>query len=54
MVRDDPNLLYDSEEASKVDGVVGGSNPSYEIVSLLDGKLIMWSSVSCIPKKTKF
>ena len=35
-VRDDPKLLDDSGKVSKSNGVVGGSIPSYEIVSLLD------------------
>jgi hypothetical protein len=50
MVRYDPKLLDDSEEVPKPNGVVGGSIPGHEIVSLLDGKLVKWSSASCVPK----
>ena len=37
LVRDDPKLPDDSEEVRKLNRVVRGSIPSYEIVSLLDG-----------------
>ena len=37
MVERYPNLKED----------VGGSNPGYEISSLLDGKLARWSTASC-------
>ena len=38
-VRDDSKLPNDSGKASKLNGVIGGSIPDREIVSLLDGKL---------------
>jgi hypothetical protein len=38
-VRDDPKLPDDSNEVPNPKGVVGNLNPSYQIVSLLDGKL---------------
>ena len=40
-------------EVSKPNRVVGGSIPSCEVVSLLDGKLAMRSSVSCVSKIIK-
>jgi len=43
LVRDDPKLLNDSGKVPNPNGVVGGSIPSCEIVSLLDGKLARWS-----------
>ena len=42
-----------SGKVSKPNGVVGGSIPRREIVSLLDRKLAMWSNASCVPKKKK-
>ena len=53
MVQDDPKLLDDSGEVPKPNGVVGGSIPDHEIVSLLDRKSAKWSSASCVPKKRK-
>ena len=49
-VRDDPKLLDDSGDAPKQKGAVGGSIPSCEIISLLDGKLVRWSNASYVPK----
>ena len=51
MVRDDPKLLDDSGKVPIPNGVVGGSIPGREIVSLLDRKLAMWSTTSCVPVK---
>ena len=33
---------------SKLNDVIGGSNPGHEIISLLDEKLAKWSSASCV------
>ena len=52
-VRDDLKLPDDSGEVPKLNGVVGGSIPNREIVSLLGGKLARWSSASCVTKKRK-
>ena len=41
MVRDDPKLSDDGGEVPKPNGVVGGSIPVSEIISLLDEKLTM-------------
>ena len=46
-------LSVDSGEIPESNGLVGGSNPNCEIISLLDGKLARSSSVSCIPRKEK-
>ena len=40
------------EGVPKPNGVVGGSIPSRETVSLLDGKLARWSSASRVLKIT--
>ena len=48
-----PKLLDDSGEVPKPDGVVGGLIPGHEIVSLLDGKLVKWSSGSCVQNKKR-
>ena len=53
VVRDDPKLLDDNGKVLKANEVVGGSIPGCEIISLLDGKLGRWSSVSCVPNKNK-
>ena len=36
LVRDDPKRPNDNGEVPKLNGVVGGSIPGYEIISLLD------------------
>ena len=38
LVRDDPNPPNDNGEVPKLNGVVGGSIPGHETVSLLDRK----------------
>lgn len=38
LVQDDLKLPNDSEKVPKLNGVVGGSIPNREVVSLLDGK----------------
>ena len=43
VVLNDPKLPDDSGEVPKLNGMVGGSKPGHEIVSLLDGKLARWS-----------
>jgi hypothetical protein len=43
-IRDDPKLPKDSGEVPKLNGVVGGSIPSCEIISLLDEKLAKCSN----------
>ena len=43
VVSNDPKLPDDSGEVPKLNGVVRGSIPGHEIVSLLDGKLARWS-----------
>ena len=47
MVRDDPELLVDSGEVPKPNGVVGGLIPGRKIVSLLDKKKL----AKCSKKK---
>ena len=39
LVQDDLKLLDNNRKIPKPNGVVGGSIPNHEIVSLLDGKL---------------
>ena len=53
MVRDDPKLLEDNGKIPKPIGVVGGSIPSRDIVSVLDKKLTSRSNTSCVPKTQK-
>ena len=53
LIQADPKLLDDSGEVPKLTWVVGGLIPICEIVSLLDEKLAMWSSISCVSKKPK-
>jgi hypothetical protein len=45
-VQDDPKLSDDTGEVPKSNGVVGGSIPGRELVSLLDQKLVRWLSVN--------
>ena len=52
-VRDDPKLLDDCGKVPKLNKLVGGSIPGYEIVSLFDGKLARWSNASCVHKNKK-
>ena len=52
-VRHDPKLLDDSGMVPNLNGVACGSIHGCETVSILDGKLAMWSSASCVPKKRK-
>ena len=47
-VRENPKLQVDNAEVPKPNGVVGGSIPSHEIVSLLDVQLARCSSASCV------
>ena len=47
MVRDDLKLPDDGGDIPNLKEEVGGSNPSCEISSLLDGKLTRWSTASC-------
>lgn len=49
MVRDDPKLLNDSGEVSRLNGVVGSLIPNHEIVSLLDRKLARWKAKKLDP-----
>jgi hypothetical protein len=37
MIQDDPKLPDESGKVLKLNAVVGGSIPNYEIISLLDG-----------------
>ena len=53
VVRDDPKLPDGSGKVLKLNGVVGGLIPGYEIDSLLDGKLVRWSNASYIPKEVE-
>ena len=46
-----PKLPDNSREVPNPDGVVGGSILGRGIISRLDGKLVKWSSASCVPKK---
>ena len=50
---DDPKLLNNKREVPKLNIVVNGSIPGYEIVSLRYRKLGRWSSASCVLKKKK-
>jgi hypothetical protein len=50
VVRDDLKLLDDGGEVLQLNGVVGVSIHGYENVSMLDGILANWSSVSCVPQ----
>ena len=52
-IRDDLKLPDDSEEVPKLNGVVGGSIPNYEIISLLDGKTshVVEKHLMCSKKK---
>lgn len=42
-------LMARDDHVPKLNGVVGGSIPGYEIFSLLDGKQSRWSSALCAP-----
>ena len=55
MVQDDPILVLpdDSGEIPKSNGVVGGSIPRREIISLLDSKLTRWSKTPHVFQKPK-
>ena len=53
VVRDILKLPDDNGKIPKLNRLVDSSIPVYEIVSLLDGKLAGWSSVSCVPTKRK-
>jgi hypothetical protein len=44
-----PEMTLNYWMISKLNGVVEGSIPSHAIVSLLDGKLVKWSSTYYIP-----
>ena len=54
VVQDDPELPHDSGVVPKLNGVVGGSVPSREIISMLDGTTSqVVKSASCIQTKNK-
>ena len=53
LVQDDLKLPNDSEKVPKLNGVVGGSIPNREVVSLLDRKRARWLNTSCVPEKKK-
>jgi hypothetical protein len=53
LVRDNPKLPDDGGKAPKLHGVVGGSIPSREIVSLLDGNWSSGQTPHVLPKKTR-
>ena len=50
MVQDDLELPDDNREVPKPNGVVSGSIPGREIISLLDRKPTRWSNTSLVPK----
>ena len=53
LVQDDPKLPDDSGDVSKLNGVVGGSIPSREIISLLEGKQAKWSKAHHVFQQKK-
>ena len=54
MVKDDHKLLDESGEVPESNGVVGGSIPNREIVSLLDGKSNqVVKRLLCSPKRKR-
>jgi hypothetical protein len=53
LVQDDPKLPDDSGDVPKLNGVVGGSIPSREIISLLEGKQAKWSKAHHVFQQKK-
>ena len=46
-------MIVETGEAPKPNGVVSSSIPGHEIVSLLDGKVARWSNASIVSRKEK-